>query len=313
VRGVGCAAIGNADAGEDNNECVIRLAPNFAGNDARIFLDMDVTESGMGQRSNLCKMAAEILNVPYEAVEITPPGTGLANPTSFGLCGSRGTITYGRAVCMAAEDIRQQLFHLAEAILHVPTDTMELINNGVRCKYRPDKFVPWKALLPHHLSCIGKGKHLECFGIPSCCVVFLDVEVDTETGKTKILHFTSGADVGQVIDPAALEMQLQAGIGAASMDSATYEENIIDYATGRTMTYNMIEYKWRPFNEFPTFSSKILESQLDSFHFKAVGIAEVTGAAMAPAVMQAISNAVGVKVAEYPATPAVVLKALGKL
>ncbi|MDL2217963.1 xanthine dehydrogenase family protein molybdopterin-binding subunit, partial [Christensenellaceae bacterium OttesenSCG-928-M15] len=312
-RGVGVGIIGNADAGEDNNEAIVRISPDLAGDAAHVIITMDVTESGMGQRAALCKMVAEILNVPYERVELTSPGTGEHNPNSFGLCGSRGTVTYGRPVCDAAEDVRRQLFDLAVPHLLVPTSTMELVDFGVRSKHRPERFVTWKKLLPPELSCVGYGKHIETFGSPSVCIVFIEVEVDMETGKADVVRMLSGSDVGQIIDPAALEMQFHAGIGASSMDSALFEENIVDPATGRTMTYNMIEYKWRPFNQFPKFDTSILESQFDTFQFKAVGVAEITGAATAPAVMQAISNAIGTHVSEYPATPKVVLKALGKL
>jgi CO/xanthine dehydrogenase Mo-binding subunit len=55
-----------------------------------------------------------------------------------------------------------------------------------------------------------------------------------------------------------------------------------------------------------------MESQIDSFMFKALGIGEISGAALASAALMAISNAIGADVKDYPATPAVVLKALGK-
>ncbi len=88
---------------------------------------------------------------------------------------------------------------------------------------------------------------------------------------------------------------------------------MIDPATGRPLTFNMIEYKWRTFNEFPEFDTVLLSSQFDSFQFKAGGVGEISGAAAASATMQAISNALGVEVSEYPATPNVILKALGRL
>ena len=55
------------------------------------FWRTNVTESGMGQRTNLAKMVAEIMKVPFDRVEMTPPETKI-NPTGFGLCGSRGPI-----------------------------------------------------------------------------------------------------------------------------------------------------------------------------------------------------------------------------
>jgi CO/xanthine dehydrogenase Mo-binding subunit len=266
----------------------------------------------MGQRSNLAKMVAEIMNIPYEHVEVTPTSTKI-NPTGFGLCGSRGTITYGHAISNACEDAKKKLCQLAVPYLEVEADAMVLRDYGVGCVARPSKFVTWKKLIPQDLTLTGYGQHIENFSTPNFMMVFLEVEVNKETGLVSVIKWLSGADAGQIIDPAALEMQLQGGIGAACLDTATYEEHIIDPVLKRTLTYNMIEYKWRPFNEFPEFDSVVLESQFDTFQFKAVGLGEISGAAAASATLQAVSNAIGVQVSQYPATPDVILKALGRL
>lgn len=171
----------------------------------------------------------------------------------------------------------------------------------------------WKKLIPQDLTLTGYGQHLENFSTPNFFIVFLEVEVDKETGRVEVKKMLGGTDAGQIIDPAMLEMQCQGGIGSASLDTAIYEEHIIDPATKRPLTYNMIEYKWRPFNDFPEYQTSILESQFDTFQFKAVGVGEIAGAAAASAAMQAISNAIGVQVSTYPAAPDVILKALGKL
>jgi CO/xanthine dehydrogenase Mo-binding subunit len=75
----------------------------------------------------------------------------------------------------------------------------------------------------------------------------------------------------------------------------------------------MLEYKWRTFNNFPEHDYVIHESRPDSFQFNAIGVGEISGAAAASATMMAISDAIGVNVAEYPATPNVILRALGKI
>ena len=312
VRGVGCGIIGNADIGEDNIEAYVRVVPDLIGDKAHIVLQTNITESGMGQRSNIVKMVAEVMNVPYERVEITP-GDTMINPTGFGLCGSRGTITYGHAVSSAAEDAKHKLFELAKPYLEVAEDSMYLTEYGVATVARPGKFVTWKKLIPQDLTLTGYGQHLENFSTPNMFIVFLEVQVDRETGKVDVLNMLGGTDCGQMIDPSGLEMQAQGGIGSASLDAATFEEHIIDPGTGRTMTYDMIEYKWRPFNEFPKYETCFMESQFDTFQFKATGVGEIAGAAAASATMQAISNAIGVQVATYPATPDVILKALGKI
>lgn len=312
VRGVGVGIIGNADIGEDNTEAYVRVVPDLFGDKSHIVLQTNITESGMGQRSNIVKMVAEIMNVPYDMIELTPPETKI-NPCGFGLCGSRGTITYGHAVSSAAENARQQLFELAKPYLEVATDSMYLTEYGVSTIARPGKFVPWKKLIPADLTLTGYGQHLENFSTPNMFIIFIEVEVNKETGKVTLLNCLGGTDCGQAIDPSMLEMQVQSGIGSASLDTAIFEEHIIDPVLLRTMTYDMIEYKWRPFNEFPEYETCILESQFDTFQFKATGVGEIAGAAAASATMQAISNALGVQVSQYPATPDVILKALKKL
>lgn len=312
VRGVGCSIIGNGDVGEDNTEVYVRVSPNMFTDDARIILQANCTESGMGQRSNICKMVAEILNVPYDSVVITPPDENV-NPNGFGLCGSRGTITYGRAVTDAAKDIKKQLFELAEPYLLVPQEQMRLENFCVVAETKPGKSISWKHLIPENLTLTGYGKHLETFATPNFFMIFVEVEVDKETGKVDATNVYGGSDCGQVIDPAALELQVQGCFGSASLDTALFEENITDPATGRQMTYDMLEYKWRPFNEFPDLDCCFMNSQFDTFHFKALGVGEITGAAAASATMQAISNAIGVQICEYPATPAAVLRAMGRV
>jgi CO/xanthine dehydrogenase Mo-binding subunit len=141
----------------------------------------------------------------------------------------------------------------------------------------------------------------------------VEVEVDLDTGQITLCRICGGADIGQIIDIKALEMQLEGGIGSACVDTAIFEENILDRTTGRLLSSSLIDYKWRPFNEFPAYDSYIMESQIDSFMFKALGIGEISGAAGASAVLMAVSNAIGADVKEYPATPSVVLKAMGKI
>ncbi len=176
----------------------------------------------------------------------------------------------------------------------------------------PQLVVPMFKLAPKELSIVGYGKHMEMFNIPSCMAIFVEAEVDLETGNTKLVKVAGGTDIGQIIDSKAVEMQLHGGFGSACIDTAIFEECILDPSTGRLLTSSLIDYKWRTFNEFPPYDAYIMESQIDSFMFKALGIGEISGAAGASAVLMAISNAIGVDIKDYPATPAVILKALGK-
>lgn len=312
VRGVGMSAIGNADVGEDSCEAYVRVTPGIFDEQITATLHADITEIGNGQRSCAQKIVAESLGIPYEQVTMVPSGT-IYSPTGISLGGSRGTLTFGHAISNACDDVKRQMFKAAEVPLSCCADTMEIRDNYIVSRLHPGQKISLKSLLNRRLTFTGYGKHVEEFSTPSCVTVFIEVEVDKETGKSRVVKMLVGTDPGQVIDPATLEMQVQGGIGSAALDTAFFEEHIIDPATGRPLTYNMIEYKWRTFNEFPDFDYYFEESQWDTFQYHAMGIGEIAGGCAASAAMLAMSNAIGADVSTYPATPDVILKALGKL
>ena len=312
VRGVGCACIGNADVGEDWNEAIIRMVPDIIGDGVTVVVHDDVAEIGQGQRSSMLKNVAEILNVPIERVTITQAGNQ-NNPHAYIIGGSCGTLTHGHALASAAEDLRDKIFKAAETRFGVSADNLEMENGFVFTSARPDLRVHVRELNDPFVNFVGYGKHSNNFSTPSMFMNFVEVEVDKETGKAQVIRILGATDCGQVIDPLALEGQAQGGIGAASLDTALFEEHIYDKATGRLMTYNMLEYKWRTFNNMPEHDHLFMESQFDTYQFHALGVGEITGATTAAATMLAISDAIGVPIAQYPATPDVILKALGKL
>lgn len=314
ARGIGMGVIGNADISEDNTEAIVRIIPDLVGGKrtSTCLIECDITESGMGTRSNACKVAAEVLNVPIERISITDPGTR-HNPSNYGLCGSRGVITTGKAISNAAMEAKKKALELASLYFKRSSDQLDTKDFIVYVRDTPELKVPMFKLGPKELSIVGYGKHMEMFDIPSCVALFVEVEVDLESGHIELCNISAGTDIGQIIDSKALEMQLHGGIGSACVDTAIFEESILDPPSGRLLSSSMLDYKWRTFNEFPQYTGYVMESQIDSFMFKALGVGEISGAAGASAVMMAVSNAIGADVKDYPATPAVVLKAMGKI
>jgi xanthine dehydrogenase molybdenum-binding subunit len=142
---------------------------------------------------------------------------------------------------------------------------------------------------------------------------FVEVEVDTETGKVDLLQVVNATDVGQIIDPPGLEGQLNGCLGSSGIDSALFEETVLDTSTGHILNANMIDYKWRTFSELPSIDNVVLETPVDSHRFKAIGVGEVATSPGPMAVLMAVSNAVGVWLHEYPVTPEKVLQALGRV
>jgi len=305
--GVGVGVHGNADVGEDETEAYVRLNP-----DATAAVHVLVSESGMGQRSSLCKMVAEVLQLPLERVAMTPPDS-LINPFDFGLVGSRGTYAVGSAVIAAAEDATRKLFDLAAPMLDASPEELETRDGKVFVKARPETGIPWNRITGIMRTCTGFGRFEPDYSVPNFLVLFVEVEVDTETGQVVLLNVVAATDVGQIIDPLSLEGQIYGSLGAAGTDTALFEECIMDRKHGHMLNINMIDYKWRTFSELPHFHNVIFETPLPTHRYKAIGVGEIATSPGPSAVLMAASNAVGERLCEYPLTPEKILRALGKL
>lgn len=309
--GVGVGVHGNADVGEDVSECCVRLAP-----DGTAVLYNPISEHGTGQRSNLCKMVAEVLQLPFERISFSPPESFFGpdeGPFEFGNVGSRGTYAIGSAAIGAAEDTLARLFELAASQLNAAPEELETVDGMVFSRLAPEKKVSWEAVMRDGQACLGFGHFEPDFSLPNFMMVFVEVEVDTETGETRLLRVQTATDVGQIIDPLCLENQLNGCLGSAGIDSALTEETILDRRTGRILNGNMIDYKWRTFSELPLMGHTVLETPIPSHRFHAIGVGEITPAPGPSAVLMAVSNAIGIRLDNYPLTPEKVLRALGKV
>jgi CO/xanthine dehydrogenase Mo-binding subunit len=162
-------------------------------------------------------------------------------------------------------------------------------------------------------TCMGIGRFEPDYSVPNFLIQFVEVEVDTETGQVELRRVLSATDVGQIIDPLSLEGQLFGALGAAGIDTALFEESILDRNNGHLMNINMIDYKWRTFLDLPQFEHVILETPLPTHPFKAIGVGEIATSPGPGAILMAVSNALGKRVSEYPLTPDKILTILGKL
>jgi CO/xanthine dehydrogenase Mo-binding subunit len=303
-RGVGVGVHGNADIGEDASEAYVRLHP-----DGTAMLFSCVTEHGTGQRSNFIKMVAEVLQLPLHNVTVSPADS-LINPYEFGPAGSRGTYAIGTAAIRAAEDAKHKLFELIAPLLAAQPEELETSDGIVFVKNHPEQEIPWRAMSIDR-TITGFGRFEPDYTLSNCMMTFVEVEVDTETGKVTLTNVVNTTDVGQIIDPPGLEGQLNGCLGSGGIDSAVFEETILDHNTGHILNANLIDYKWRTFPELPPITNVVSETPFPSHRFHAVGVGEIATSPGPSAVLMAVSNAIGQWLHEYPATPERVLAALG--
>jgi CO/xanthine dehydrogenase Mo-binding subunit len=304
--GVGVGIHGNADVGEDISEAYVRLEP-----DASAVIYSNVSEHGTGQRSNCVKVVAEVLQLPMEAISMTPSDT-LINPLEWGPAGSRGTYAILSAVISAAEDAKKKLFQFSAPILEVDPEDLETADGVIWVKSRPEKRIQWKDAIKLR-TIIGLGRFNADYTFANCLMSFVEVEVDLETGKVNLQRVVNATDVGQIIDPQGLEGQLNGCLGTAGIDSALFEETVVDDSTGFILNANLIDYKWRTFSELPPIDNVVLETPFSTHRFRAIGAGEIATSPGPVAVLMATSNAIGQWLHDYPVTPERILKALAKV
>ena len=304
--GVGVGVHGNADVGEDVSEVYVRI-----DNDGKVKIFSGLIEHGTGQRSNVLKVVAEVLQMPLEAISITP-GDTLVTPLEWGPAGSRGTYAILGAVISAADDAKNKLLELAVPMLGASSpEELETADGIIWLKSDLEKRVDWEKVL-HHRGVMGYGRFPGDYCLSNMMMSFVEVQVDLDTGKVDLLRVVNATDVGQVIDPQGLEGQLNGCLGSAGIDSAIFEETIVDPSTGYILNANLIDYKWRTSAELPLLDNVVLETPIDSNRFHALGVGEISTSPGPSAILMATSNAIGQWLHEYPVTPERILKALGK-
>jgi CO/xanthine dehydrogenase Mo-binding subunit len=304
-RGIGVGVHGNADIGEDSAEAYVQLSHYET---ATIFLC--ASEIGTGQKSTYIKMAAEVLQLPPERITMSPADT-LVTPFEFGPVGSRGTYAIGSAVINAAEDARRKLLEFVAPKLNAAPESLDTADGIIFVKGHPEISMRWRDI-GNDRTVLGLGRFESDYTMCNCVMTFVEVEVDTETGKVSLLRVVNATDIGQIMDPQSLQGQLNGCLGTAGIDSAIFEETILDRSTGHILNANMIDYKWRTFAELPDVRNVVLETPFPSHRFHAVGVGEIATAPGPSAILMAVSNAIGMWLYQYPATPDRVLRALSK-
>jgi len=261
-----------------------------------------------------------------EDIQIVAADTAI---TSFdlGSYASRGTYSLGNAVKLAATDMRNQLFEVAATMLEAGIEDLEAKNGEIYLKKTPEKKVSIAEVAYHaHLIL---GKVLMSKGIwnlpaalfdpaigrwpspgpmtsyPFACQV-AEVEVDPETGKVKVLSVAAAHDVGFPINLSAVEGQIEGGVvmglGYALTENLRSEE-------GEVLARNFSDYFVRGTLDMTEIKPIVVTTNDPYGPFGAKGAGETVMIPTAPAIMNAIYDAVGVRIKELPITPDKILNA----
>ncbi len=326
-RGVGiaCASFpsGVANMAHVASGCVVQLS-----SEGRVSILSGAADIGQGAETVIAQIVAERVGVPMEDVHITAADTGLC-PLDAGTFGSGVTVRAGNAALNAANDIRAQLFPFVAEVLGCEVDEIEAANRLFWVRSDPDRSVGMRDVLRQYqyidrsLPIVGRGAWVPPAEQPTSLLTkngnfspnysFMtqaaEVEVDLETGRINVIKVLTAHDCGQPINPMLVEGQLEGSI-LGGIGYALYEDSTcID---GQQHNPSFLDYGFPTMMEMPEMEGIHIDTDDPIGPFGAKEAGEGTQLAPAPAIVNAIADAIGVEFHRLPVTPAMVLAALKK-
>jgi len=325
LRGMGMAVTAHISATLATGAIVRMLE------DGSIVLNTGATDIGQGSDTVLGQICAAALRLDPRDIAIAGPDTD-GSPYNWGTTASRVTYTTGRSVQAAARDVERQAKEQAAEILECSIDDLELREGGaVGIAGVPGKQVTFRdisrrahwrrggPIIGRHSWVFDKpsidpkravaiGNPSNAAGVFSFGAVVVEVEVDTVTGKTRVLRAWSAVDVGKAINPAAVEGQIE-GAFVQGMGYALVEELVWD--GGRLANPTLMDYKIPTFRDTPyDIETIIVEAPEPDAPFGAKGAGEIGINVVAAAIANAVTDATGVRFTKLPLSSERVLRAL---
>ena len=277
---------------------------------------------GQSHETTLAQIVASELGVPFEHVKVVHGDTQMGPFTLFGTGGSRAATMASGAALFATREVKKQVLQIASAMLEASPDDMEIVNSVVSVRGVPQKAIPLAQiatlvyLAPAHLPPGAPTELMGTFAYDGgeggwsqathCCWV----EIDPQTGKVDITRYLVVEDCGTMINPAVVEGQVRGGV-AQGIGGVLYEHAIYD-EDGQFLTATFMDYLVPTAAEIPPIEIDHLETPpISPVNFRGVG--EGGAICAPPAIINAISDALGVKITEQPLTPTRILELMGVL
>jgi xanthine dehydrogenase molybdenum-binding subunit len=266
-----------------------------------------------GTRAALAMVAAEVLGLPATDVRPLVTDTDSIGYTDM-TAGSRTAVATGAAVFQAAEDAVRQLKERAAKLWEKKPDEIAYTDGVLTTAADPSKKMTLAQMAKLFARTGGPvagraSVNLRSVG-PSFAAACVDVEVDPDTGKVKVLRATCVQDVGKALHPSYVEGQMQGGL-AQGIGWALNEEYVYD-DKGILRNTGLLDYRMPTCLDLPELETIIVEVPAPGHPIGSRGVGECSIVPPPAAIANAIAHATGVRMEVLPMSPPRLLKAMLK-
>ena len=280
--------------------------------DGTVNLIAGLMDVGEGSATVMAQIAAEALGVAYEDVTVTF-GDTQHTPEAPITAGSTATFSTGTATLKAATELKSKILNAAAN--HLSIDAHDLDIMGGRIVSGDGAAL---LALADAAALFGqRGTSVEASVMPGSAdyivnsfgAHFAEVEVDTETGQVSVRRYVAAHDSGRILNPQLAANQVEGGV-SQMLGFALSEQMLTDAHSGVTLNASFLEHKSPTIQEYPPVQVLFADVNDPIGPFGAKALGEPPSIGVAPALINAIYDAVGVRISDLPATPDKVLNAL---
>ncbi|MBU8912496.1 MAG: molybdopterin-dependent oxidoreductase [Spirochaetales bacterium] len=309
IRGVGAAVMmqGSGIPKIDMGGASIKL-----NEDGSFNLAVGATDLGTGSDTILIQIAAEALKAPPEKFEILSSDTDLT-PFDVGAYASSTTYISGGAVKKCALAMLDQLQSVAAEALEVDKETLrhepECFTDPASGKSFTFEQIGYRSFYAVNQAQLqANASHTSDVSPPPFLAQFAEVEVDPETGVVRVVEFVSAVDCGQPINPILAEGQVEGA--AVNGISFALSEQFVFNRDGRVTNAAFGRYGIYTTADMPRMQTFLVPTDEENGPFGAKSVGEIAINGPAPAIANAIFDAVGIRLYDLPMTPERVFQAL---
>ena len=283
--------------------------------DGSVQLVAGLMDVGEGSTTVMAQIVAEALGIPYKSVSVTFGDTA-DTPEAPITAGSTATFSTGTAAKQAAEALKAKILDTVATHLDDDVSALDIVegsvvseDGNVRLRLAEVAAMVGENVLDADASVMpGSRDHI----VNSFGAHFAEVEVDTETGNVRVARYVAAHDSGRILNPQLAMNQVEGGV-SQMLGFTLSEEMLTDPHSGVTLNASLLEHKSPTVQEYPPIEVIFADvvDPIGPFGAKALG--EPPSVGPAPTIINAIYDAIGVRVTDLPATPDKILDALNRM